>query len=295
MRILVTGASGQLGAYLLRELQARGLQTIPWSGSATGHRFGHALHPLDLTDLSAVNRAFAEAAPDTVIHAAALARIADCHRDPILAQRINTEATAYLAGLCRDADVRLVHVSTDLVFDGARGNYCEEDEASPLSVYGRSKLHAEQAILALPKVAVARVSLLYGPSLTGRMSFFDEQVSALRNAKPLKLFVDEWRTPLDLFTAAKALVELSLSEQVGLFHVGGPHRMSRYEMGCQTAAFLGVATSAIVAARQDEVPAPEPRPPDVSLDSSKWRQAFPAMAWLSLADALHAMDTNDRR
>jgi dTDP-4-dehydrorhamnose reductase len=289
MRILVTGASGQLGAYLLRELQGQALAVTAWSGSAAGELFGYALHPVDLVDLDAVKRAFAVAAPDAVIHTAALAKVADCHRDPAAAQRINTEATAHLAGLCRGAGVRLVHVSTDLVFDGTKGNYCEVDEASPLSVYGRSKLHAEQALLAMPRVAVARVSLLYGPSLIGRKSFFDDQVSALRTAKPLKLFVDEWRTPLDLGTAAKGLIELAFSENTGVFHMGGPLRMSRYEMGCITAAFLGVEASASVAANQADVPAPEPRPRDVSLDSSKWRRAFPQVPWPSFVDALQAM------
>jgi dTDP-4-dehydrorhamnose reductase len=131
--------------------------------------------------------------------------------------------------------------------------------------------------------------LLYGPSVTGRASFFDEQVAALVARRPMNLFVDEWRTPLDLQTAAGALVELALSDRAGLFHIGGPQRLSRWEMGCELAAVLGANGDAIVAGRQADLATAEPRPRDVSLDSSKWRAAFPAQPWPTIRDALRQM------
>jgi dTDP-4-dehydrorhamnose reductase len=142
--------------------------------------FGAPLRPVDLADAGAVAAAFREARPDAVLHAAALARVADCHRDPERARRVNAAGSAVLAELAAAAGARLVLVSTDLVFDGARAPYREEDPPAPVSVYGRSKVAAEGAVLAVPRAAVARVSLLFGPSLTGRPSFFDEQVAALR-------------------------------------------------------------------------------------------------------------------
>jgi dTDP-4-dehydrorhamnose reductase len=289
MRILVTGASGQLGGYLLRELQRRGLPTHGWSGSRTGELFGCVLQPVELTNVDAVTREFASVAPHVVIHAAAIARIADCYREPEKARLVNCYATALLSELCLNAGARLVYVSTDLVFDGRRGNYREEDDAAPLSVYGRAKLDAEADVLASRRGLVARVSLLYGPSLTGRASFFDEQIAAIVSNRPMKLFVDEWRTPLDLPTAASALVALALSERAGLFHVGGPERLSRWEMGRELAAFLGAASDAIVASKQAEVATDEPRPRDVSFDSSKWRAAFPEQPWPTMREALRQM------
>src|SRR5262249_55315573 len=117
MRLLITGASGQLGAYLLRELQDQA-DVIAWSGSSRGRLFGFPLHPVDLGDADAVAAAFREARPEAILHAGAWARVADCCRDPQGARRVNTRGTAQLAELAAAIGSRLVMVSTDLVFDG---------------------------------------------------------------------------------------------------------------------------------------------------------------------------------
>src|SRR6516164_7078858 len=95
--ILITGASGQLGGYLLRELQGGSGEVITWSGSRTGDLFGHVLHPIDLLDSAAIADAFGGAQPDVVIHAAALARVSDCSATPAKARGVNTAATVTLA------------------------------------------------------------------------------------------------------------------------------------------------------------------------------------------------------
>jgi dTDP-4-dehydrorhamnose reductase len=290
MRILVTGASGQLGSYLLRELSRRGAEVAAWSGARRGDLFGVPMRPVDLADADGVAGAFREARPAVVVHAGALARVADCHRDPSRAERVNTRGTAVLAELVAAAGARLVYVSTDLVFDGERGGYREDDPPAPLSVYGRSKAAAEGAVLAVPVGAVVRVSLLFGPSFTGRTAFFGEQVAALRAGRTVTLFADERRTPLSLGVAARALLDVALSDFTGLLHLGGPERMSRLEMGQRLAAFLGVDPSAIVAVKRDQVPAAEPRPRDTSLDSSRWRGLFPGHPWPAWEEALRQFD-----
>jgi dTDP-4-dehydrorhamnose reductase len=289
MRLLVTGASGQLGAYLLREASARGAAVSAWSGTRGGDLFGVPLRPVDLTDRAAVAAAFREARPDAVIHCAAISSIARCHREPALAEAINVEGTRLLAELANEARARLVYVSTDLVFDGERGGYAEEDALAPLSVYGRTKALAEGAVRTCPGGLVVRVSLLFGPTLTGRPSFFDEQLAALRERRPCTLFGDEWRTPISLVTAARALIALAESDRAGVLHLGGPERMSRLEMGRRLAAFLGADASVIVPARREEVAAPEPRPRDTSLDSSRWRGLFPRQPWPTWEEALREM------
>src|SRR3954469_18961003 len=103
MRWLITGASGQLGAYLLHYLRAPGASVVAWTGTTTGDFYGVPLTPVDLADPAA---AFAAARPDIVVHAAALARIADCHRDPARARRVNVDATARLAELAAAAGAR---------------------------------------------------------------------------------------------------------------------------------------------------------------------------------------------
>jgi dTDP-4-dehydrorhamnose reductase len=181
-----------------------------------------------------------------------------------------------------------VFVSTDLVFDGEHAPYREGDSVQPLSVYGRSKADAEAAVLAGPG-AVARVSLLFGPSLSGRPSFFDEQMAALRNGQPLTLFADEWRTPIDLATASTALLALIRSDVTGILHIGGAERLSRLETGQRLVWFLGADASRIVSIRRDQLPTTEPRPRDTALDSSHWRGLFPQLPWPTWEAALRSL------
>ncbi len=278
MRLLVTGAGGQLGAYLMRELTGR-RDVVAWHGSPD----------VDLADRDATAAAFAAARPDLVIHCAALSSFARCHREPALAEAINVGGTRLLAELAAAARARLLFVSTDLVFSGERGGYVEQDAPAPLSVYGRTKALAEEAVRACPGGLVVRVSLLFGPSFVGRPSFFDEQLAALRERRPCTLFTDEWRTPLSLPTAARALVALAESDAVGVLHLGGPERMSRLEMGQRLAAVVGADASSLVSKRRGEVAAPEPRPRDTSLDSSRWRRLFPRLPWPTFEEALREM------
>jgi dTDP-4-dehydrorhamnose reductase len=280
MRVLVTGASGNLGGYLLRQLQGTGHAVTAWNGS----------RECDLCQPATIRAAFAAARPDVVLHAAALATVAACHRDPDRARRVNVDATALLADLCAAGGARLVFVSTDLVFDGDRGDYAETDEPAPLSVYGRSKRAAELAVLTGPRHLVVRVSLLFGPTLTGRPAFFDEQVRALRQRQPVTCFTDEWRTPLSLTTAAQALTALLTADVNGVLHLGGRERLSRLDMARHLAAHLGADPAVIVAASRTAVAAAaEPRPRDTALNSARWRGLFPDHPWPTFAAALREL------
>ncbi len=286
MRIVLTGASGQLGGYLLRELQTAAWPVMAWSGSRAGELFGVRLHPVDLALPDRIAAAYYAARPEVVVHLGAVTTVAECFREPERARRVNTLATATIAELTERTGARLIFVSTDMVFDGAKGGYREEEAPAPLSVYGRTKAEAEKAVLARSRGIVVRVSLLYGPTLVGRPAFFDNQVRDLRQGRPFPLFEDEWRTPLDLLTAAQAVRALAGSDYRGLLHVGGPERLSRLEMGRRLAAHLGCDPAIIVPSRRDDLKAPEPRPRDVSLDCARWRGLFPNLDWPSGAEAL---------
>ncbi len=290
MGLLVTGASGQLGGYVLRELAKSSLRVVAWSGARVGSWFGCDVEPVDLADSDRVASAFGQARPTLVIHAGALAAVGECWHDPERARKVNAQGTATLAELAARAGARFLLVSTDLVFDGSRGSYREQDPPSPLSVYGRTKSEAETTVLSSPRNVVARLSLLFGPTVVGRPYFFNEQVQSLRTGKPVTLFKDEWRTPLSLATAARALVRIVHSDYECLLHVGGPERMSRLEMGQRLARYFGADPSAIVAAERDSIPTAEPRPRDTSLDSSRWRELFPDVPWYNWEASLKEMD-----
>ena len=291
MTVLLTGASGQLGAYLLRELSERCHDIIAWSGSGSGQLEGVPLRPVNLVNSDHVAGAFRESRASVVIHAAAMAGVADCYGAAERARRINTGGTAVLAELTARSAARLVYVSTDLVFDGERGGYRETDSPSPLSIYGRTKAEAEPAVLAAPRSVVVRVSLLFGPTRTGRPSFFDQQVAALRDGRRVNLFEDEWRTPIAMTTAASALVTVAESDYVGMLHLGGPERISRYDMGRRLATCLGADSSLLVPTLRASAPFAEPRPRDTSLNSSQWRELFPRQPWPDFESAIAGMST----
>jgi dTDP-4-dehydrorhamnose reductase len=285
-RILLTGATGALGGHVLRDLA--GAAVTAWSAHG-GDLLGVRVQAVDLADPDAVARAFHVARPQVVLHAGALATVAECHREPERARQVNVQASALLADLSAAAGARIVLVSTDLVFDGAKGNYDELDAPAPLSVYGRSKCEAEQAVLARPRSAAMRLSLLFGPTLTGRGSFFDRLVESLQTGQSVTCFADEWRTPLSLAEAARALVAVGASDFEGLLHMGGPERLSRLEMGLRLAAHLGADPRLVVATGRAQVAAAEPRPRDTSLNSAKWRRLFPELPRRSWQESLAEM------
>ncbi len=137
-----------------------------------------------------------------------------------------------------------------------------------------------------PGGLVARLSLLYGPSRSGREGFFDRTMAALRAGTPQAFFTDEYRTPLDYATAAEILVRLAESETRGMIHVGGPERLSRFELMSRAAAALGIDPTLVRPNRRADVPFAEPRPADVSLDSSRLNRLFPDLNCLQVENAL---------
>jgi len=275
MRILLTGANGQLGPYVVDALQAAGHQAVAWRGRAD----------VDLTNDEALRAAFSKAAPQAVIHAAAMSKPAEAFRQPDVARAINVDATRQLVDLCDAADVKLVFVSTDMVFDGDGAPYTEADPPTPRSVYGKTKLAAENEVLDVQRNMIVRVSLLYGPSRHDTPTLFDKQAAAVRDGQPVRVFDDEWRTPLAINDAAAGLVAAATSEATGLYHLGGPDRMSRLDMGRVLCDVLGADPACLRAASRLSIESDEPRPRDLSFDSTRWSQTFPEAPRRSFREA----------
>lgn len=260
MKTLLTGSTGQLAAYLLPLLQANGHEVIGC----------HSKTPqADFTHPESLSTYLASVQPDIIINTAALSTPGACHADPDLARRINTHAPQVLATYAAEHNIRLIHLSTDMVFDGHATNYSETDKPNPISIYGQTKLAGEQPVLDAGQTVV-RLSLLFGPSRIGRAHFFDHQIKALQTGDALNLFDDEYRTPLSFSAAAEAIVTLGEDHEAhGLYHLGGAERLSRLEMGLQLAAVLGVKDPNIQVVSRLSIDAPEPRPADCSLDSTR--------------------------
>ena len=285
-RILITGSGGHLGSRLLHACRQLGMPTVAWTHRGSEAFCGDRLRPVELLDKDLVAEAFCEAKPEIVVHAAASSTIAACQADPTRAKQVNVEVSSQLTELAGAAKAKMLILSTDLVFDGERGGYREQDAVSPLSYYGKTKVLAEQVVRQYPDHVIVRLSLLYALGQGSELTFLDRQIEMLRHQQPCGLFVDEWRTPLWTSDAAQAILEIACSDYQGTIHLGGPERLSRFEMGQRVAAILGFNPESISPVSRVSVPAAELRPRDVSLDSSLWRKHFPAGRWQTCEDAL---------
>jgi dTDP-4-dehydrorhamnose reductase len=270
-RILVTGASGQLGHYILRQLEGCGKSAQGWSGRTCGTIFGANVTPLDFQHPSAILKALNKARPEVIIHAGAMSAADDVRKEPIRGRMINTDATRVIAEWAGAHAARLIYTSTDLVFDGTKSLWQENDPVCPILAYGRTKAAAEPFVTALPLGLVTRISLLYGPTLTGRPSFYTSTLAALAEGQSCTVFIDEWRTPVDYQTTAEILCALAVDqpEISGILHIGGRERITRFELVQRGAVATGLDTSLMIPIKAQELNLPEPRPADVSLDTTR--------------------------
>jgi dTDP-4-dehydrorhamnose reductase len=270
MRLLVTGASGLLGGRLA-VLLSRSHDVVAARHAAAPPI--EAAVPLDLLDPASIDGAIRSARPHAVLHCAALADADRCERDPGLAERLNVGSVESLARSCRRLGLRLVAISTDLVFSGRRAFSSEQETPGPLMVYARTKLLGEQAALAeAPGTAVARVALVTGRGHGPRGSSSEAIAWALAAGRSLRLFSDQYRTPVDGESVAEAVNHLLAGGQAGTFHLGGPERLSRYELGLRVARIFGWPAERLTPIAQADGGLAAPRPADVSLDSGRARR-----------------------
>lgn len=268
MRILITGASGLLGLNLALETAKEHVVY----GTAKDHLLNtrdFTVLPGDLLAPGAVEQVLDQAQPDWVIHCAALANVDACEADPVLARKANTHLPAKLATHVARGGARLVHISTDAVFDGKRGNYREDDIPNPLGVYARSKLDGETAVIqANPDAIVARVNL-FGWSLSGRRSLGEFFVRNLLAGKQVNGFTDVYFCPLLANDLAHLLVKMLQKRLSGLYHVVSPECLSKYEFGLRVANKFGLDASLITPTSVEQGGLLAARSPNLTLRTNK--------------------------
>ncbi len=293
MRVVLTGASGRLGSRVSRELKAKGFEAQAWTSNANRRSSAKldaaSTIALDLGgELPRISDALDSFDPEVVFHAGAVSSAAVVHSDFDRGWRVNVVATQAIADWCRKRQRRLVFTSTDMVFSGEKAWWNENDQPSPILDYGRTKQAAEQAVLSVPNGLVVRYSLLFGFNAAGMESFFDLAFADIKNGNPKAFYEDEFRTPLDMSTASKLAVELvSRPDVVGILHAGGRERVSRFKLMKRSAGALGFDESRVHAnTREPRAPGSEPRPADLSLDTTRLEELFPKLRPHSIEEAV---------
>jgi dTDP-4-dehydrorhamnose reductase len=238
MKILVTGASGLLGLNL--SLRMTGTHTIVGVDRSKLADTPFDLVQADLLEAGACSRLLDEVHPDAIIHTAANANVDACESDPESARLLNAEFPGHLAELCAKHDVRLIHISTDAVFDGTKdGIYTEDDVPNPLGVYAQTKLDGEHNVLsANPDAIVARVNF-FGWSLSGRRSLAEFFYNNLSMGQQANGFTDVWFCTMFVGDLADTLVRMLEKGLSGLYHVVGSEALTKYEFGLKIARQFG--------------------------------------------------------
>lgn len=260
MNILITGASGFLGWHAASSL----------AGShkvyAIAHRHSPVIEgvqwiPHDLRDPRGVDRIFEEVQPDIVFHAAAMTSVKECDRNRREAMKVNVKATERIAELCERGGVYLIYASTDLVFDGRRGSYSEDDAANPVSFYARTKRVGEEVVQSYSSnYTIVRFALLYGLPSPHSRSFLGWMHDGFSNGQSVTLFTDQFRTPVyvnDAVAVVEKLIERKDQQpRIKLIHAGGPERVSRVDIGrvyCEVFGYDASLIKEIRMAEKDEV------------------------------------------
>lgn len=271
MRLVVIGASGLLGREVVRSAVRRGHRVL-----ALGSTRDAAVPPgvetgrLGRGDLAAAERLLLDRFPDGIINAAAMADVGECERDPDGARQANALLPRRLAELARHLGARMVHVSTDMVFDGSSGRYRSTDRPSPLNAYARSKLEGEQAVMDAGRhgACVLRSTPILGNTPAGDRTPHERLFLEWRSGRVSRLFAEEIRQPVAAGNLADVCVELAERGNLsGIFHWGGREALTRLEMGERIARRFGLDPAGLVTGiSYSDLPGLPPRPRDLSVE-----------------------------
>ncbi len=275
MRVLVTGANGLLGQKLVSLLSdnpnvdlhatGRGACRVP-AGNYTYHQ-------IDLTEEASIFDLFQRETPDAIIHGAAMTNVDACEENPEECQLQNVTVVKSLVRACETYDTYMMHVSTDFIFDGNDGPYKEDDTPNPISIYGQSKLDAEQAIVSSKlKWAIARTILVYGviPN-SSRSNIVLWVKNSLEEGKPIQLITDQWRMPTLAEDLAMGCWLITKKQATGIFNISGSDLLNPHQMALKTAEAFGLDSSLISPTDGSKFTQPAKRPPKTGfiLDKSK--------------------------
>ncbi|NOT52678.1 MAG: SDR family oxidoreductase [Chitinophagaceae bacterium] len=290
MKVLVTGANGFLGHYLIQQLLQKKYEVIATGKgdpclSYTGHE-NFQYVSMDFTDPFAVHDVFEKYAPEMVVHAGALSRVDECEQNQWEAYRANVEGTVTMLINAEAQRSFFIFISTDFIFDGKKGMYKEEDEPGPVNFYGKTKLEAEEAVKEYEHSwAILRTILVYGKPHSSKDNILTNVKRKLEKGEEYKVVNDQVRTPTYVEDLAAAIVSAIERKATGIYHIGGADILTPYQMACAVSDHFGFDRSLLKEVAEDSFSQPAKRPLKTGfiIDKAKMELGYSP---LSFAEAL---------
>jgi dTDP-4-dehydrorhamnose reductase len=269
MRVLITGSNGLLGNKLLNLLASEpGIEVhATGRGPNRNPKGNYHYHKVDLEEEGAIHNLFEQEHPDVVIHAAAMTNVDACELDPNECQIQNVLVTEFVVRACEHFDSFLIHLSTDFIFDGLSGPYDENAKTNPLSVYGRTKLEAEVAVMNGDiGWAIVRTVLVYGVAADpGRSNIVLWVKKSLEDRKAIQLINDQWRMPTLAEDLAIGCWLIAKKRAKGIFNISGKELLNPYQIGLAVADVFGLDSTLISETDSSTFTQPAKRPPNTEL------------------------------
>ena len=270
-KLLITGGSGLLGQYL-NLFANKKFNLFTTFNNNIGNCENFPSLKINIRNKDKLEILFDKVKPDVIIHSAAIT-------NPVLKENqtskdyfeTNVTATKNIAELCEQHKSKIIYISTDLVYAGYRGSFLKEDaKLVPATLYAETKLMGEQKVKeSTGNYLILRTSLLYGFGINHSRCHFQNMYDDLRNKKPTKLFIDQFRTPISLNDASRIIVDLASMDIKGeIINVGGIERVSRFELGEILCSIAGFDNNLIKKISSDKIPN-YPKVEDVSLNIDK--------------------------
>jgi len=265
-KILILGSSGMVGTCLIPLLKDYQVFTTYYSKK----KHENEIH-LDVCSYESLQNIFKLCIPDIVINLTGIYNNLEfCEQNKELVMNVNGNALRSISKLANQFDSFLITISTDQVFDGSEGNYKESDKICPINYYGKTKAEGEKIVQNISKkYCIIRTSMLWGKNKT-RNTFSEFILDEVKNKNELKLITDQFTCPTYLENFCKMFIEIIEREILGIIHLSGPDKLSRYEFGIKILESIDIKK--IIASKRNEFNFGKYMPKDTSLNTDKVRK-----------------------
>jgi dTDP-4-dehydrorhamnose reductase len=274
MKILITGSNGLLGQKIVKICIKRGINFLATSSGDNRNPLcpNEFYRSMNITDLENIHTVFQNYKPTHIIHTAALTNVDYCELNPEECNDVNVLATQKLWDEAQKINAHFQLVSTDFIFDGLKGNYKETDKPSAVSIYGQSKVDAENILMNAENDnwSIARTIIVYGTANNlSRTNIVLWSIDALSKGSPMKIINDQFRMPTWAEDLAWGCLEICNRSKKGIFHLCGPELMAVNEIVFRIAEHLNKSTENVEIISSKTLNQPAKRPPKTGFDLSK--------------------------